>query len=177
MQVLKHQLGTQVPVEAEVIAEEDHGHGNGRNSNDNPNSKSQQHVSGMANGPPASLIDDFPERISEKKVFLLLGATAALIEPKDLPIIARTVGRFAGRSIDTVAQLEAIRHEIRTIYFMNPGPLTSRLVDNVNTTAGDNMTANGPKKSDEESTIVENGPKKSDEEITIVENRPQKSDK
>ncbi|XP_015164017.1 uncharacterized protein [Solanum tuberosum] len=138
------------------------------------------------------------------EVFLLLGATAALIGPKDLPIIATTVGRFAGRSIgyvqlargqlesvrqqsqsrqvhkelqDTMAQLEAIRHEIRTISFMNPGPLTSRLVDNINTTARDNMTANGPQKSDEESTIVENGPKKSDEEITIVENRPQKSDK
>ena len=37
MQVLKHQLGTQGPVEVEAIAEEDHGHGNGRNSNDNPN--------------------------------------------------------------------------------------------------------------------------------------------
>uniref|UniRef100_A0A3Q7H360 Uncharacterized protein n=1 Tax=Solanum lycopersicum TaxID=4081 RepID=A0A3Q7H360_SOLLC len=84
------------PVEAEALAEEeDHGHGNGRNSNDNTNSvneycsfksvakiivsvdplfsedsscfqKSQYHVSGMANVPPASLIDDFPEQIVEK---------------------------------------------------------------------------------------------------------------
>jgi len=76
-----------------------------------------------------------------------------------------------------MAQLEAIRHEIRTISFMNPGPLTSRLVDNINTTTEDNMTANGPQKFDEESTIIENGPKKSDEEIIIVENRPQKSDR
>nr|XP_004238312.1 uncharacterized protein LOC101250211 [Solanum lycopersicum]XP_010320410.1 uncharacterized protein LOC101250211 [Solanum lycopersicum]XP_010320412.1 uncharacterized protein LOC101250211 [Solanum lycopersicum]XP_010320413.1 uncharacterized protein LOC101250211 [Solanum lycopersicum] len=138
------------------------------------------------------------------EVFLLLGATAALIGPKDLPIIARTLGRFAGRSIgyvqlargqlesvmqqsqarqvhkelqDTMAQLEAIRHEIRTISFMNPGPLTSRLVDNINTTAGDNTTANGPQISIEDSTIVENGPKKFDEEITIVENKLQKSGK
>ncbi|XP_055835648.1 uncharacterized protein LOC129904139 [Solanum dulcamara] len=138
------------------------------------------------------------------EVFLLLGATAALIGPKDLPIIARTVGRFSGSAIgyvqlargqlesvmqqsqarqvhkelqDTMAQLESIRHEIRTISFMNPGPLTSRLVDNINITAGDSTTANGPQKSDEESTIVENGPKNSDEEITIVENRPHQSEK
>ncbi|PHT84878.1 hypothetical protein T459_13321 [Capsicum annuum] len=142
--------------------------------------------------------------VSYGELFLLLGATAALIGPNDLPIIARTAGRFAGHAIgyvqlargqfesvmqqsqahqvhkelqDTMAQLEAIHHEIRTISFMNPGPLTSRLVDNINATAGASMTANGPQKSDEESTIVENEPKISDEEITIVENRLQKSDK
>ncbi|PIN25816.1 hypothetical protein CDL12_01440 [Handroanthus impetiginosus] len=96
--------------------------------------------------------------ISYGELFLLLGATAALIGPKDLPIIARTAGRLAGRAIgyvqvargqfesvmqqtqarqvhkelqDTMAQLEAIRHEIRSISFMNPGPLTTRLVDNI----------------------------------------------
>ncbi|XAR58594.1 hypothetical protein NMG60_11014061 [Bertholletia excelsa] len=73
--------------------------------------------------------------ISYGELFLLIGATAAL----DLPIIARTAGRLAGRAIgyvqlargqfdnimqqtqarqvhkelqDTIAQLEAIRHEI-----------------------------------------------------------------
>ncbi|KAL6562768.1 hypothetical protein OROGR_003775 [Orobanche gracilis] len=30
-----------------------------------------------------------------------------------------------------MAQLEAIRYEIRSISFMNPGPLTTRLVDNI----------------------------------------------
>ncbi|XAR57907.1 hypothetical protein NMG60_11026208 [Bertholletia excelsa] len=96
--------------------------------------------------------------ISYGELFLLIGATAALIGPKDLPIIARTAGRLAGRAIgyvqlargqfdnimqqtqarqvhkelqDTIAQLEAIRHEIRTISFMNPGPMTTRLVDNL----------------------------------------------
>ncbi|KAK4418338.1 hypothetical protein Salat_2246500 [Sesamum alatum] len=96
--------------------------------------------------------------ISYGELFLLLGATAALIGPKDLPIIARTAGRLAGRAIgyvqvargqfesvmqqsqarqvhkelqDTMAQLEAIRHEIRSISFMNPGPLTTRLVGNI----------------------------------------------
>ncbi|KAL0389443.1 UNVERIFIED_CONTAM: hypothetical protein Scaly_0301400 [Sesamum calycinum] len=99
--------------------------------------------------------------ISYGELFLLLGATAALIGPKDLPKIARTAGRLAGRAIgyvqmargqfealcsnlklariwqvhkelqDTMAQLEAIRHEIRSISFMNPGPLTTRLVDNI----------------------------------------------
>ncbi|KAF9624080.1 hypothetical protein IFM89_007778, partial [Coptis chinensis] len=79
--------------------------------------------------------------------------------PKDLPRIARTAGRLAGRAIgyvqlargqfenvmqqsqatqvhkelqDTMAQLEAIRYEIRGISIMNPGPLTRRLVDNPN---------------------------------------------
>ncbi|GMP99854.1 hypothetical protein CsSME_00047173 [Camellia sinensis var. sinensis] len=36
---------------------------------------------------------------------------------------------------DTIAQLEAIRHEIRTVSFMNPGPLTRRLVDNLDQTS------------------------------------------
>nr|KYP48639.1 Retrovirus-related Pol polyprotein from transposon 17.6 [Cajanus cajan] len=36
------------------------------------------------------------------EIFLLLGATAALIGPKDLPIIARTAGRLAGRAIGYV---------------------------------------------------------------------------
>ncbi|KAL7588802.1 hypothetical protein Lser_V15G39087 [Lactuca serriola] len=96
--------------------------------------------------------------LSYGELFLIIGATAALIGPKDLPRIARVAGRLAGRSIgyvqmargqfdnvmqqsqakqvhkelqDTIAQLEAIRHEIRTISFVNPGPLTKRLVDNV----------------------------------------------
>lgn len=99
--------------------------------------------------------------VSYGELFLLLGATAALIGPKDLPIIARTAGKLAGRSIgyvqlargqfdsimqqnqarqvhkelkDTVAQLEAIRHEIRSLSFMNPGTLTTRMVDNLNQT-------------------------------------------
>lgn len=96
--------------------------------------------------------------ISYGELFLIVGAAAALIGPKDLPIISRTMGRIAGRAIgyvqvargqfesvmqqsqarqvhkelqDTMAQLEAIRHEIRSISFMNPGPLTTRLVDNI----------------------------------------------
>ncbi|KAL6508679.1 hypothetical protein OROGR_023390 [Orobanche gracilis] len=96
--------------------------------------------------------------ISYGELFLLLGATAALVGPKDLPVMARTAGRLAGRAIgyvqvargqfesvmqqsqarqvhkelqDTMAQLEAIRCEIRSISFMNPGPLTTRLVDNI----------------------------------------------
>ncbi|XP_030510608.2 uncharacterized protein LOC115725287 [Cannabis sativa] len=94
--------------------------------------------------------------ISYGELFLLIGATAALVGPKDLPIIARTLGRFAGRSIgyvqlargqfenvmyqsqarqvhkelqETMSQLEAIRHEIRSISFMNPSPLTRNLMD------------------------------------------------
>ncbi|GJR99480.1 hypothetical protein Tco_0315989 [Tanacetum coccineum] len=89
--------------------------------------------------------------LSYGELFLIIGATAALIGPKDLPRIARVAGRLAGRSIgyvqmargqfanvmqqsqakqlhkelhDIIAQLEAIRHEIRTISFLNPGSLT-----------------------------------------------------
>uniref|UniRef100_A0A1D1Y380 Sec-independent protein translocase protein TatB n=1 Tax=Anthurium amnicola TaxID=1678845 RepID=A0A1D1Y380_9ARAE len=92
--------------------------------------------------------------LSYGEIFLLLGATAALIGPKDLPVISRTAGRLAGRAIgyvqlargqfesvmqqsqvsqvhkelqDTLAQLEAIRYEIRGISLVNPGPLTRRL--------------------------------------------------
>lgn len=41
---------------------------------------------------------------------------------------------------DTMAQLEAIRHEIRSVSFMNPGLVTTRLVDNI---AGQQPVANG----------------------------------
>lgn len=115
--------------------------------------------------------------ISYGELFLIIGATAALIGPKDLPVIARTAGRLAGRAIgyvqvargqfdsvmqqsqarqvhkelqDTISQLEAIRHEIRTISFMNPGPLTRSLVDNaVNTSPTNDET--GPGKPGKES--------------------------
>ncbi|GJV89496.1 ribonuclease H-like domain-containing protein [Tanacetum coccineum] len=117
-------------------------------------------------GLPYPLFADFRSSLSYGELFLIIGATAALIGPKDLPRIARVAGRLAGRSIgyvqmargqfdnvmqqsqakqvhkelqDTIAQLEAIRHEIRTISFVNPGPLTSRLVDNV----AQNLTTNG----------------------------------
>ncbi|CAA3032804.1 uncharacterized protein LOC111411838 [Olea europaea var. sylvestris] len=122
--------------------------------------------------------------ISYGEVFLLLGATAALIGPKDLPIIARTAGRLAGRAIgyvqmargqfesvmqqsqarqvhrelqDTMAQLEAIRHEIRSISFMNPGPLTTRLVDNVaSRTSSGNVDEETSKPPEENSARVKN---------------------
>lgn len=95
--------------------------------------------------------------ISYGELFLLIGATAALVGTKDLPIVARTAGRLAGRAIgyvqlargqfdnvmqqsqarqvhkelqDTMAQLEAIRYEIRSVSLINPGPLTRRLMDN-----------------------------------------------
>ncbi|XP_034199273.1 sec-independent protein translocase protein TatB-like [Prunus dulcis] len=95
--------------------------------------------------------------ISYGELFLLIGATAALIGPKDLPRIARTAGRLAGRSIgyvqlargqfdnvmqqsqahqvhkelqDAFAQLESIRYEVQSISLMNPGPMARRLMDN-----------------------------------------------
>ncbi|KAI5406107.1 uncharacterized protein LOC127082959 [Lathyrus oleraceus] len=88
------------------------------------------------------------------EIFLLLGATAALLGPKDLPIITRTAERMAGRAIayvqlargqlgsviqqsqarqlhnelrDMMAQVDVIQHEVRSLSFINPGPLTRRL--------------------------------------------------
>ncbi|XP_042516235.1 sec-independent protein translocase protein TatB [Macadamia integrifolia] len=100
--------------------------------------------------------------ISYGELFLIVGAAAALIGPKDLPIIARTAGRLAGRAIgyvqlargqlenvlhesqasqvhkelkETMQQLEAIRYEIRSISIMNPGPVTRRLMENPEVTS------------------------------------------
>ncbi|KAF3332840.1 hypothetical protein FCM35_KLT02417 [Carex littledalei] len=91
--------------------------------------------------------------ISYAELFLIIGATAALIGPKDLPKITKVAGRAAGRAIayvqlarghfdtimhqsqasivhkelqDTMAQLDAIRHEIRSISMVNPTPFTRR---------------------------------------------------
>ncbi|KAL9247042.1 hypothetical protein vseg_020513 [Gypsophila vaccaria] len=121
--------------------------------------------------------------LSYGEIFLILGATAALIGPKDLPIIARTAGRLAGRAIgyvqlargqfenvmqqsqfrqvnkelqDTMAQLEAIRYEIRSFSIMNPGPLTQKLMDNAtqtNTQTGDVADAGQSTQSAESSTV------------------------
>lgn len=92
--------------------------------------------------------------ISYGELFLIIGATAALIGPKDLPFIAKAAGRLAGRAVgyvqmargqfesvmqqsqvnqvhkelqDTMAQLEAIRYEIRSISVMNPLPFIRRV--------------------------------------------------
>ncbi|XWS08866.1 hypothetical protein CRYUN_Cryun40dG0037200 [Craigia yunnanensis] len=102
--------------------------------------------------------------ISYGELFLLIGATAALVGPKDLPKLARTAGRLAGRSIgyvqlargqfdnvmqqsqarqvhkelqDTMAQLDAIRYEIRSLSLMNPGPMTRRLMESPSEPASD----------------------------------------
>ncbi|TXG49288.1 hypothetical protein EZV62_025163 [Acer yangbiense] len=111
--------------------------------------------------------------ISYGELFLIIGAAAALVGPKDLPLIARTAGRLAGRAIgyvqlargqfdnvmqqsqarqvqkelqDAMQQLEAIRHEIRSVSFINPGPLTRKLMDSpleptLNLTANDNNSS------------------------------------
>ncbi|KAG9451848.1 hypothetical protein H6P81_004752 [Aristolochia fimbriata] len=105
--------------------------------------------------------------MSYGELFLLLGATAALIGPKDLPRIARMAGRLAGRSIgyvqiargqfdnilqqsqarevhkelqDALSQLEAIRYEVRSLSMMNPGPMTRRLIDGDANTSSDNQS-------------------------------------
>eukprot|EP00252_Welwitschia_mirabilis_P006715 TRINITY_DN1760_c0_g1_i1.p1 TRINITY_DN1760_c0_g1~~TRINITY_DN1760_c0_g1_i1.p1 ORF type:complete len:253 (-),score=77.83 TRINITY_DN1760_c0_g1_i1:482-1240(-) len=89
------------------------------------------------------------------EVFLIIGATIAVVGPKDVPKIARAVGRLAGRAVgyvqsargqmqdimqktqakavhkelqEALGQLEAIRHEIRSITLVNPPPLTRKFV-------------------------------------------------
>lgn len=106
--------------------------------------------------------------VSYGQLLLLIGAVVAVTGPKDFPRVARIAGRMAGRAIgyvqlargqfdvimhqsqaqqvhkelkDTMAQLEAIRHEIRTVSFMNPGQLTTRLVDNLDQTTAATRSA------------------------------------
>ncbi|XP_050372098.1 uncharacterized protein LOC126790018 isoform X2 [Argentina anserina] len=94
--------------------------------------------------------------ISYGELFLLIGAAAALVGPKDLPRIARMAGRLTGRSIgyvqlargqfdsvmqqsqarqvqkelqDALSQLDSIRYEVRSLSLMNPGPMTRKLMD------------------------------------------------
>ncbi|KAE9460701.1 hypothetical protein C3L33_07443, partial [Rhododendron williamsianum] len=63
---------------------------------------------------------------------------------------------------DTMSQLEAIRHEIRTISFMNPGPLTRRLVDNIDQTSVSSDNAELPKPDATQQPDIENRPTISD---------------
>lgn len=105
--------------------------------------------------------------LSYGELFFLIGATAVLIGPKDLPKIARMAGRFSGRAIgyvqmtrghldsvmqqsqanqvhkelqDAIAQLEAIRYEVRSLSLMNPGRTTQRLMDETKATISSNVT-------------------------------------
>ncbi|CAM6104886.1 unnamed protein product [Calypogeia fissa] len=91
------------------------------------------------------------------ELLLMLGAAVALFGPKDIPIVARAAGRFVGKAVgyiqsargqlddvmkrsqvdqvhkelrETMAQLEAIRHEIRSgMSISNPGPLTRSVLN------------------------------------------------
>ncbi|KHN03836.1 hypothetical protein glysoja_011065 [Glycine soja] len=92
----------------------------------------------------------------------------------------RTAGRLAGRAIgyvqlargqfdtvmqqsqarqvhkelqDTMAQLDAIRHEIRSISIINPGPLTRRLVDDPDQTSISNESRKPEESGQENSSI------------------------
>lgn len=94
--------------------------------------------------------------LSYGEIFLILGATAALLGPKDLPIIARAAGRLTGRAIgyvqlvrgqlentmgkteirqmskdvqDLRAQWDAVQHQIRSAYRMDPGPFVRTVMD------------------------------------------------
>ncbi|GMJ01925.1 mitochondrial TatB-like [Hibiscus trionum] len=124
--------------------------------------------------------------ISYGELFLLIGATASLVGPKDLPRIARVAGRLAGRSIgyvqlargqfdnvmqqsqarqvhkelqDTMAQLDAIRHEIRSLSLVNPGPMTRRLMENPPEPASDSNVTVPPEKCEEEKSSADTAKK------------------
>ncbi|WOL05593.1 hypothetical protein Cni_G14322 [Canna indica] len=89
------------------------------------------------------------------ELLLILGASAVLFKPKDIPVIARTAGVLVGKAVgylhllreqvgsvvqqseasevhkelrESLAQVQAIRHEIRSMSFMNPVPFT-RVLD------------------------------------------------
>ncbi|KAL2652765.1 hypothetical protein R1flu_020893 [Riccia fluitans] len=95
--------------------------------------------------------------LSPGEVALIMAAAFAVFGPKDIPIIARAAGRLAGKAVgyvqsargsldgvmqraqvqevhkelqETMAQLEAIRHEINSgISLVNPGPMTRRILN------------------------------------------------
>ncbi|KAG4995972.1 hypothetical protein JHK85_027411 [Glycine max] len=54
---------------------------------------------------------------------------------------------------DTMAQLDAIRHEIRSISIINPGPLTRRLVDDPDQTSISNESRKPEESGQENSSI------------------------
>ncbi|KAF6137370.1 hypothetical protein GIB67_036407 [Kingdonia uniflora] len=123
--------------------------------------------------------------LSYGEIFILLGATAALIGPKDLPIIARTAGRLVGKAIGNVQkfrgeldsvmqhsqaaqvnkdvqelmeQMAAIRRQMQRtgiISSMNPTTLSRRLIDNPDLRAPTNNNAE-PQKLGEEHRTAEN---------------------
>ncbi|RRT77237.1 hypothetical protein B296_00009268 [Ensete ventricosum] len=74
--------------------------------------------------------------ISYGELFLILGATAALIaigyvqlaRGQFETVVQQSQANKVHKELqDTLAQLEAIRYEIRSISIMNPGPFTRRL--------------------------------------------------
>ncbi|KAJ4963029.1 hypothetical protein NE237_022968 [Protea cynaroides] len=79
--------------------------------------------------------------ISYGELFLLLGATAALIGPRDLPIIARTAGKLAGRAIGYIQLARGQLENVLYISIINPGPLTRRLMDNPELTSTGSVSA------------------------------------
>ncbi|XP_074591017.1 uncharacterized protein LOC141846890 isoform X1 [Curcuma longa] len=92
--------------------------------------------------------------ISFGQLFLVIGAAAVLVKPKDLPVVAKTAGRLVGKAVghvllfrsqlqpfiqqseatkvhkelrDAIAQYEVIRHEIRNLGILHPDPFSRRL--------------------------------------------------
>lgn len=123
--------------------------------------------------------------ISTGELLFFIGLTAYFIGPKELPKVARVGGRYVGRAIayvqmargqfdtivhqtqahqvqkelrETMSQLEAIRHEIRSVSFMNPGSLTSRLVDNLDKISTETVE-NAPGKEIKEPNLAANNSK------------------
>ncbi|CAK9213629.1 unnamed protein product [Sphagnum troendelagicum] len=95
--------------------------------------------------------------LSWGQLALVLGASVALFGPKDIVLIGRAAGKLTGKAVgyiqtargqfdpilqrseintvhkelqETMAQLEAIRHEMRTgLSILNPGPMTRQVMD------------------------------------------------
>ncbi|GLJ12033.1 hypothetical protein SUGI_0182460 [Cryptomeria japonica] len=56
---------------------------------------------------------------SSGEVLLLLGATVALIGPKDVPRIARAAGRLAGKVQSARGQMETVLHQSQATQDVN----------------------------------------------------------
>ncbi|KAJ7292295.1 hypothetical protein O6H91_07G024000 [Diphasiastrum complanatum] len=116
--------------------------------------------------------------LSIGEVVLVLGAAVAFFGPKDIPVIARALGRLSGKAVghvraargqlddimqrtqvdqvhkdlqETMSQLEAIRHEIRSgMSILHPGPITREVLNSSTTNL---FTQQGEKGNDQKSPI------------------------
>ncbi|GBG81341.1 hypothetical protein CBR_g32014 [Chara braunii] len=144
--------------------------------------------------------------IEQWAAIILVGAT--VFGPKDIPVIGRAAGRMAGKAVgfltsarhrmelfaertqvnelhrelrETLAQVEAIRHEVQSgVSLMNPGPLTRRVLKHASPDSavnGQNLASsmsemsNDARAGDQPSTDVKTVPQNKPNDLLSTERR------